>query len=1427
MNRALIIDEEHIIELYGKHYIPFSDWNQTIPDYKALKNEVIKISDVFDEEYTAFIFIEPEVSYIYQEQLRIANNGEIAISTFKAGEVIEFDSENNLLTNESERVVFKNFKICNEKYIDYRVGDTFHIGTLVSITIKAKYEYEVVIYDDSFVRMRVALLTGLRQTYKDFPLYTNSPKLNYSIPETKVDLRAPKETEKKNSVKDVIKKLIPTMVTFTLTIILIYFKPRGPYIIISLTSTIISSIIMVFSFIDDRRENKQFNLKRKKIYEDNLHDVTTELTKLKTNEESILKYLYPTSLDIIDQIANNSTRLYERDGSDEDFLKLNIGLTSAEPTYQLTNPVDELKIDKEQLELRVQAIYNKFKKLNNTPKVIDMNRDNVGLVGPKSIINKHVSDLLLQLIFFHSYHDLKIIPIINKHERGYIDKFTRAKHFQFDDGMYTIIDSELTRDAILASIVQVLRSRTTNEGEEATFPIFFFVISNFDLIANHPIMEFLNNSSPSLGYRMLFISERQENLISNLQTIAHIKNSHQAKIVIENKVISNDKFRLNQPTNEPDASLAIKKVGQLEHIKGVKSSLPDKLTFLDMYNVERVSDLEIKSRWTNSDTEKTLKALIGKKSQVDDVYLDLHEKAHGPHGLIAGTTGSGKSEVIQTYILSLAINYSPEYVGFLLIDYKGGGMANLFTDMPHMLGSITNLDGYLAMRAMESIKGELKRRQSLFSKYNVNHINGYHKLYKKNKGLEPLPHLFLISDEFAELKSNEPEFMKELVSAARIGRSLGIHLILATQKPSGVVDDQIWSNSKFKLCLKVAEPADSRELLKTTDAAYIKEPGRGYLKVGTNELYELFQSGYSGALYNKGDVTTKDESVYLIDKYGRENLLNPIAKSKEVNEPDSELTVVLEQISLVYNNADYAPVTKPWLPPLADNIAQVIEYKPLDDRRLSLHAEIGMIDIPSKQSQISLDVDLLQNANIGIFGSVQSGKTTTMQTILLALASNNSPKNLCYYILDYGNGRLVSMSGLKHTADYLTIEDTDKFDKLIKLLKKEIKLRKQKLSRAMASNFAGYNQVEKEPLQAIVIALDNYDVLRDMGEMAEQLNFLFRSGASLGIFIIVTANKLTTLRIPHQPAITQAIQHYTADRSELTNSLGARSDYEMKQIAGRVQVKVESPEVAQVNLPVASADEKSFINNLKQTIEKINDQTTSQNIPLPVMPKQVEFKPEYQQQDKIFLGLDYEDIEPQYIVIQDMAIAGGNGFARANLLGNILKQIKQSVELVIDDNSMNLYEMFNDTDVYYTKNDIDQVNDKLEGLIDARQSAYNQYVEANGFLVPKFYFDMQSKAVVVIRGLRTLNELDMTSKNKLLTNLKRIRDLGVDMIVDTEDSKGMDEVTKLTKTFSDFILLCATNEQQLKPLPRITQCSKDNIIHIDSGEIKLIKKEGI
>ena len=275
-----------------------------------------------------------------------------------------------------------------------------------------------------------------------------------------------------------------------------------------------------------------------------------------------------------------------------------------------------------------------------------------------------------------------------------------------------------------------------------------------------------------------------------------------------------------------------------------------------------------------------MKALIGQRSGCQDMYLDINEKYHGPHGLLAGTTGAGKSETLQTYMLSLSLNYSPDDIGFFVIDYKGGGMANLFDKLPHMINRISNLSGNRVKRALVSIKSENVRRQKLFNEYGVNNIDKYTKLYKNGEAKIPVPHLIIVIDEFAQLKKEQPDFMQEIVSVSQVGRSLGVHLILATQRPGGVVSEDIRSNTKFKICLRVQNKSDSSEVIGRGDAAYITQSGRGYLQVGSDEVFELFQTAWSGAEYD--EVVTDDnlEIAKMLSESGKPIIVGSFKKRK-------------------------------------------------------------------------------------------------------------------------------------------------------------------------------------------------------------------------------------------------------------------------------------------------------------------------------------------------------------------------------------------------------------------------------------------------------------------------------------------------------------------------------------------------------------------
>lgn len=815
--------------------------------------------------------------------------------------------------------------------------------------------------------------------------------------------------------------------------------------------------------------------------------------------------------------------------------------------------------------------------------------------------------------------------------------------------------------------------------------------------------------------------------------------------------------------------------------------------------------MKVQTRWKKNESHKSLAVPLGVRAKDDYVELNLHEKAHGPHGLVAGTTGSGKSEIVQSYILSLAVNFHPHQVGFLLIDYKGGGMANLFANLPHLLGTITNLDKSESMRAMASIKSELARRQRIFGINNVNHINGYNKLFKLGKVEEPLPHLFIISDEFAELKKEQPDFMSELVSAARIGRSLGVHLILATQKPSGVVDDQIWTNSKFKLCLKVQDASDSKEMLHTPDAANITIPGRAYLQVGNNEIYELFQSAWSGATYGGEEaVDEEDDRVYWLNALGQGQAINQDLSGKEgsIQIRDTQLDAIVKHLKQVYDKEQAIEVKRPWLPPLPCQLVspytQIVEDS-ADFQELDLQIGLGMIDIPEEQEQEEYKLDLIKNGGLIYMASAGYGKSLLLTNIVISLAMKNSVKNLRFYILDLGNSALIILRNLPHVADYMGLDDEEKIAKFQKVILEEIKLRKQKLARAMAQNFGVYNASQEDKMDAIVIVLDNFDIVKELGDEAEAFfQKVARDGVGLGIYLIVTMTRENAMKSATKVNFKEKIAGYNYEAIEINSLLGRSQMTIPDNIKGRALVKRLNVNMMQLYTPVVFSTELEYMSRVKQLIQMITTQSSEQKaMGIPILPEVLYYDKlsmygKYLQNVKyIPVGIDVENLQIQYLNVEDgpRLIIGLNGMGRTNTLKNVLQHILQykQTTFLFDAKNRGLEQFENNTNLSYAA-DGEQIKEhmmKISMMLQERKADFEQKHQADSTVTLRDYGGAVTPVFVLIDVIQELVER-MTELGlvELLDQLEDSYRYGV-YVITTADVKLRAGKSRLTSILSE------------------------------------------
>lgn len=1251
--------------------------------------------------------------------------------------------------------------------------------------------------------------------FEGFPRYKRSPRLIKRVPTEKIEIAMPPD-KKKMDKKSIIQVIVPPVIMLCVTIAVSVLMKRGLFVIISVISTLMSIVMSVVKFIKDRKEYRTYESRRREMYDNYLLSVRKKLHGALEAERDALFYNNPSVQSIERMINAYSSRIYERTVRDEDFLKISIGTRDEQVSYPVSMKYKEMEMEVDALAEEAREIYSRFLTVKDKPVCVDLKQAHVGLVGEKDVIHEQLKLIVAQLTFFHSYHDLEIITIF--HEK-YDEEFKWMNwypHLRIHAiNTYGCINSERMRDHVVGSLYRILKDRKLKQDEsrkESRFlPHYLFIIDEPKLIADHAIMEYLDKEPEGLGFSIIYTTHMRANLPENIKTVVQYENSEQGVLLLEQGEMADKKFRL-QRAGQTDFETMARNVSVLVHEKGIVSQIPESITFFDMYQVERPEELQIEERWEKNQSHKTLAVPLGLRGMDDYLYLNLHERAHGPHGLVAGTTGSGKSEIVQSYILSLAVNFHPHEVGFLLIDYKGGGMAGLFKNLPHLLGTITNLDGSESMRAMASIKSELARRQKIFSQNNVNHINDYNKLFKLGDVAEPLPHLFLISDEFAELKKEQPEFMAELVSAARIGRSLGIHLILATQKPSGVVDDQIWTNSRFKLALKVQNESDSKEIIKTPDAAFITQPGRAYLQVGNNEIYELFQSAWSGAAYRREQEKEEEaQLVYLVNELGQGELLNSdlsvAGESKQLEA--TQLDVTIAYIAELYRSYDAAPVKKPWLPPLSGRIVSPYGEQYCDGKNreaqelpLILKAEIGLVDIPEEQSQTAYVIDLLKDGNVAFFAAAGYGKSTFLTSLILSLALQNSVEKLHFYICDFGNSALAALNGLPHTADYLTVDDAEKINKLMRIINEEMKQRKKLFAEKMVQNFDIYNRTAEEGLLAIVIIVDNYDVVREMNqEFEEFLTRLSRDGVGLGIYMAVSATRQGGIKYAALNNYKNKFAGYLVDKTEAAGLVG-KSNYHPPEIEGRVLVKHENAaDLMQVYVMVPFRNEVDYNAGIRDLITRIQEMYPTMRAPrIPMLPEVFvsTMLAEYvrEKTNQILLGLHKETVEVRGFdrSCAPFIILGESARGKTNLLKIILDQIiGEGAIYLFDSSGKELFYHKAGKGVSYieTEEDAEEFIETYKETAEERRSMFHRALEENPRISPKEFYAGLGPVYIVIDDTDEFAENFKALGKEIAECLRLAMDTGCGIIaaVHSTKSKGFDEVSKLFKTATDGILL--------------------------------------
>lgn len=959
----------------------------------------------------------------------------------------------------------------------------------------------------------------------------------------------------------------------------------SPFMFMGIITSGTAALIGVFWALNNYRfqnkAEKEDEKRREEKYKKYLEETERILQQKHDKNRKILSHMYPEIHECLGWVMKKETHIWEKNINHPDFLEVRLGIGSCISPNQIIVPKSRFTLVDDKLAEQPFNIQRLYQFLTGVPVSISLYEHNlIGVIGNRKNIYEIARIMAMQTAILHSYADVKLVFIYNKQESWDFVKWL-PHTWSPNESIRMVANDSVGVGEIFYYLSGVIRDRLNSEEMQAqgsqvnpkklNRPHYIIFISDPSLVENEPIMKYLTSQEANIGITTILLYEKIDRLPNDCTVIIQKDDKYNGFYSLNNSFQSMENVAFDMlPENQADEVARVISRYNVKEAEG-SGAVPQMLTFLDMYKTNNPETINIYRNWLENHTYESMKALIGHRGGGTPLYLDIHEKYHGPHGLVAGTTGSGKSEMLQTYILSLALTYHPYEVSFILIDYKGGGMAKSFEGMPHVSGIITNLGGNQTKRALASIKSEVKRRQAMFNKHGVKHIDNYIELYRNAKQDDliiesgPIPHLIIIADEFAELKKEQSEFVNELVSVSRVGRSLGVHLILATQKPDGVVDEQMWSNTKFRICLRVASPQDSRAMLKRNEAAYITNSGRGYFQVGNDEIFEEFQSGWSGAQYEP-DVPFSDEKnneVKMINLWGKlcvvrskkqKNKKSDQSEAEEIKKTEElikqiQLNAVVKYMSDIFEEKGIEPIDCVWMPPLPNPNKRPVYLKDLPEYGNSgeewvLDPVVGLIDDPENQEQRTLRLNFTQDGHMIICGSSGGGKTTFLQTLIYSLITTKKPSKLNIYIADFGSRILGNFHKAPHVGDFVYDDNEDKTNKLISMIIKELAGRKLRFSQKGVGTFKDYMQLDKpDECPAILFVIDNYSSFIDNNPKQEDnILLLAKEAASYGIYLVISCSNLSDIRGKIRQQITAGIGLQLSDRIEYSDVLGVRSE---------------------------------------------------------------------------------------------------------------------------------------------------------------------------------------------------------------------------------------------------------------------------------------------
>ncbi len=875
-----------------------------------------------------------------------------------------------------------------------------------------------------------------------------------------------------------------------------YFITKSPY---TLMIMVMMPLMMLVNSTGSRRQQKRRWLTQVDEYNAKRVDVEKAALDSLVDERFHRRKIFPDAATTLLFATGPRARLWERRRWDADFLVLRVGTTDLPSDVEIRDP--DRAVHEGSLQWTAPDV----------PVTVTLTEAGVVGIAGDTTRRRVASWLVAQVAALHSPADASLWVLTDAagedswdwakwlpHARG--GEGARAVRIGADDDGRSALVGELS------SMVSLRRE--LDEKEIAGVQRAVVVLDGARQLRLLPGMISVLKYGPSLGVHVICLDQTVHELPEECRSVISVADDLISVETTSERHIDGVRPDLVDSTWLERLARALSPIRDVS-TEDPSAALPSSSRLLDVLGLPVPTGELVAGRWGRSG--RTTRATIGEGL---DGPFTVDVRADGPHGLIAGTTGSGTSELLQTIIASLAVGNRPDEFTFVLIDYKGGAAFMDCQHLPHTVGMVTDLDGHLTTRALESLGAELHYRERQLSNAQAKDIEDY--LAGRKPGDEAMPRLLIIIDEFAALVAELPDFVTGLVDVARRGRSLGVHLILATQRPAGVVNAEIKSNTNLRIALRVTDKNDSDDVIESGVAAEIAKttPGRAYARLGASSL-QPFQSSRVGGR-PKGE---RDDDI-VASSFGWGDLSVAGRKvATAVVEDDVEIPTDLATLVAAVRDANESiglePMRKPWLPALPEALG-------LDDLVLAEPVEgvvppvpLGLADIPRRQQQQVETWDLERASHLMIAGQSRSGRSSALRLVAASIAKQTSPADVHLFAIDAGNNALLPLVALPHVGAVVTRLQVDRMTRLFDYLQREVSRRQQKLAElgfadvreqrasVEADQRLPYLVVLLDRLEGFVTAFESVD----SGILIERLNSLLQEGAGAGVRLVIGSDR--------------------------------------------------------------------------------------------------------------------------------------------------------------------------------------------------------------------------------------------------------------------------------------------------------------------------------